>query len=381
MRARAKTWSLRRLALRVALAGLMLGSACGSDGETAGEMPEIVDPVLLAQSSDDLRIQDVSFETRQILIRIAPLGALCGKLVTVSVQGEATVLAEDVISYSENDTAEFSPAGDRVAYIARDCPRGESDRSLKVVDSAGGQAATIAEAIGSITVWTPTDRIMFSKDTDAGWRLWEVSPYGTDLREVTSEPVVDVSRDGTTFAYFTNEVGLYLDAPGGDEFQALGCKVGPGGYFSPDGRRYVFYGAAEAGWPGPGESFPLNLVLADLEDRSRRMLLPEEVVSEIGLISAVQWSPNGEVLLLQSAVEEPAYAILVDASMPQASVFSPDGLGPEFFWRGPLLVYHGGRGEIRAAVLDTGDVDEGEIEALRNHLRNAFPQPIVLPAE
>lgn len=109
------------------------------------------------------------------------------------------------------DAPAISPSGREIAFVSYRANLDENrwDGALMVVDVASGQARPLAPDLWGIDrpLWSPSgDRLAFlAADEDGTTQLWVMAPNGTDLQQVTREPLDVVfhrwSPDGRAFVF------------------------------------------------------------------------------------------------------------------------------------------------------------------------------------
>jgi WD40 repeat protein len=102
-----------------------------------------------------------------------------GELIVAAADGSEPRALASGASEQWGTPPAWSPAGDRIAFVA-----GESD--LRVVDVANGAVTLLArggvhESVGALEFSPEGDRILFARDNDAGMSsIWSVSASGSE---------------------------------------------------------------------------------------------------------------------------------------------------------------------------------------------------------
>ncbi|MCH8065294.1 MAG: WD40 repeat domain-containing protein [Chloroflexi bacterium] len=352
------------VALSIALVFLVL-SCDSNDGD--GRL-DLGAHVQLIESSERVVLEDVSIDRRAILIRVAPelRRDQCGRLLTVDFDGQIEVVADDILMPSTGDVkgnfAAFSPSGQEVAYVSNECQLGTW--SLRFWSSGADESETLAGSVSVIWSWPEETKIIFSKVAAGGAMvsLWEANPRTGDLVEITSDPVVSVSPDGSMFVFFDASSGALSTNTNTNSFE--GYIIYPdsdGSAFSPDGSEYVYFG--------------LGLAIADLDAGTQRVILPKEELDALLSLTVVEWLPTGRSVLVQGGGDSVAYVIDTD-SLEQTRL-SLEVPASTMFWHGPLLVYAGG-GELWAAISDDFSEPGVDARALSEQIKAGFPAPLDL---
>ena len=359
------------VALSIALALLVL-SCDSNDGD--GRL-DLRAHVQLIESSERVVLEDVSIERRAILIRVAPelRRDQCGRLLIVDFDGQIEVVADDILMPSTGDVrgnfAAFSPSGQEVAYVSNECQLGTW--SLRVWSPGADESETLAGSVSVIWSWPEETKIIFGKVAADGAMvsLWEANPRTGDLVEITSDPVVSVSPDGSMFVFFDASSGALSTNANTNSFE--GYIIYPdsdGSAFSPDGSEYVYLAPSQS-------ERGFELAVADLEAGTQRVILPAEELNALLALSVVEWLPTGQSVLVQGNVDSPAY--LIDTESFKQTDLSLEIPPSTMLWQGPLLIYAGG-GELWVAISDDYTQPGLDARALSEQIKAAFPAPLDL---
>ena len=246
----------------------------------------------------------------------------------------------------------FSPDGRALAFLRGSVFDGDLYTLALTEDgNRAGEPTRRAEGLlrPAAPLWTTRgDALLFSAGELAGARLWRTQAYASGVPQAVPLPAMDVNQaavsiQGARLAYAhwyldTDIWCVELDRSGGkaQRVSRLISSTRPDymARFSPDGRRIAFLsfrsGSVEI-WVSAG-------------DGSNAVQL-----TSIGgsLVSAPQWSPDGESLTFDSRAERQAeiYVINSRGGKPRRLTFDPaDDTGPVWSRDGKWIYYSSNRG-------------------------------------
>ena len=370
--------TLPRIVPPVAMAIALAFFVVSCDSNDKNTPIDLGTQVQLIESSERVVVEDVSMERRAILVRIAPALPTddCGRLLMVDFDGRIEVLADDIVMpfwIPNGNFAAFSPSGQEVAYVSNECPRGTW--SLRVLSPGAGDPKTLAGSIDQIHAWPEETKIMFRKvDPDrTGVSLWQANPRTGALVEITSDSIVDVSRDGSTFVFFNVSFnatrGFLSTNVNTSSFEGSPTNTGwDGSAFSPDGSEYVYLAPPQA-----EQGF--HLAVADLEAGTQRVILPAEELNALLALSVVGWVPTGRSVLVRGG--ESSVAHVIDTESLEQTTLPLEVPASSMFWQGPLMIY-AGSGDVWAAISDDFSEPGLDARALREQIEAGFPAPLDL---
>lgn len=369
-RTRHSRWTLPSIVASIGLAialALFLLSCDSQDGDIPLNLGA---QVQLIESSGQVVVEDVSIDRRAILIRVAPEFSRdqCGRLLIVNFDGQIEVLADDVYMPFGGVTfnfAAFSPSGEEVAYVSNGCQLGPL--SLRILSSGDGEPETLAGSVSVIRSWAEETKIIFGRVGAGDNSVWEANPRTGDVAELTSDPVLAVSPDGSTFVFLEDSTGILNTGEMTSSFEGIPTGTDTdGSAFSPDGSEYVYLALLRS-----DQGFELAVV--DLDSGTQKTILPAAELNALLSTFVVEWVPNGRSVLVQGGGDSTAYVIDTDSlEQTRLSLGIP---ASSMFWQGPLLVYGGG-GDIWATILDYSGERETDVRALSEQIRAGFPVPV-----
>ena len=245
--------------------------------------------------------------------------------------GRITLLTDG--GRSQNGSLVWSRAGDRIAYSST--ARNGSDRDVWVMDPANPSARRmVMQATGGgwfVADWSPDDRTILVLEYESVNRshLWLVDAASGEKTALTQRGADSVAYGGAEFA--ADGRGVYVATDLGAEFQRLAYMdlstraVTPltpdipwdveSFDVSPDGATVAF---------ATNEEGVSRLYLLDTRTRAYRRV--ESV--PVGVIGGVRWHPSGrEIGFLLNSARSPTDTWSVDAASGAASRWTESELG------------------------------------------------------